>query len=174
MLGKLKYHKLPWVLKADAQNNEGLYTADGQCFAIFYNIGHEIKETAEADKETDEVRNFLASAPMTKVCKTCGQQTWQSIESAPKDKTTVLLYNGSTRSGYFWSQGPNFFSGWTFSGDLHFAAPQPTHWMFLPPPPTADKEVKGKCPRCNGIGMDPNPKYDSAPCKTCKGTGLEG
>lgn len=65
---------------------------------------------------------------------------WQPIETAPRDKTRVLLWctagryhNPFSVTGYFLVE--QNCRSWvdTYSGE---DLPPPTHWMPLPPPPT--------------------------------------
>ena len=61
---------------------------------------------------------------------------WQPIETGPKDRTELLLWNGEHRVCSFWSRDdldPERTSqGWvTDICDLK----EPTHWMPLPSPP---------------------------------------
>jgi len=76
---------------------------------------------------------------------------WQPIETAPKDGTEVVLYNGKVGNGAFVEvtygiceedgdeKAFSFCNDW--SGLDHYftppCAPQPTHWMPLPTPPPA-------------------------------------
>jgi hypothetical protein len=71
---------------------------------------------------------------------------WQSIETAPKDGTMVLLAWGtcSVASGFWWT--PDRFSpvGHWHIGDTEDRLP--THWMPLPDPPavTPQAETRGQ------------------------------
>lgn len=58
--------------------------------------------------------------------------SWQPIETAPRDKTEILLgwTSGLVLCGY-WSQFRNHL-GWTTSRGMYG---DPTHWMPLPEPP---------------------------------------
>lgn len=67
---------------------------------------------------------------------------WQPIETAPKDKTSVLLIGRYPTSSRGWSdiymcwraQKENGFEGWLrWPHSFH-----PTHWMPLPANPTED------------------------------------
>lgn len=73
---------------------------------------------------------------------------WQPIETAPKDGTQVIGYNGEkiTAMAYLRHKDDNGYYGWCMAGwqfggmlyDFHYAFPrdkQPTHWMPLPSPP---------------------------------------
>ncbi len=69
---------------------------------------------------------------------------WQTIKTAPKDGTRILLYcEGCVIEGYFYQNYTR--KGWDVvilsshgcgccSGDLE----EPTHWMPLPQPPEED------------------------------------
>ena len=57
---------------------------------------------------------------------------WQPIETAPKDATCVLLYDGdgTDPTVCFW----HAIQGWTVRWD-HEPFEAPTHWQPLPSPP---------------------------------------
>jgi hypothetical protein len=61
--------------------------------------------------------------------------TWQPIETAPRDGTTVLAWCDE------WKHAR---TAWAYESDQWQAAPpsifQPTHWMPLPAPPEAPDE----------------------------------
>lgn len=65
---------------------------------------------------------------------------WQPIETAPKDGTAILAYAPDIGRGFYgvaqWAHSdpdfPQTVPGWFWP----FAI-RPTHWMPLPPPPTA-------------------------------------
>ena len=73
---------------------------------------------------------------------------WQPIETAPKDGTAFIGFDGRrpflcTRQKYYVKYphqdgGPTFRDG--FSGDYydHISPESPTHWMPLPAPPKAE------------------------------------
>lgn len=66
---------------------------------------------------------------------------WQPIETAPKDGTRILIFNGNTLSAYWYKfvskQGGSWqlteAGGYAGDGDL---SSEPTHWMPLPEAPT--------------------------------------
>lgn len=61
-------------------------------------------------------------------------QGWQPIETAPKDGTPVLVWDGSDAMVSYWSN----VTGLDGDGEWHtwaLCAEQPTHWMPLPQPP---------------------------------------
>jgi len=67
-------------------------------------------------------------------------QTWQPIESAPKDGTFVLVIDSEygDHSGAFVARYTEAFSGcWLTSHTPHVVCP--THWMPLPTPPAIAK-----------------------------------
>ena len=78
---------------------------------------------------------------------------WQPIETAPKDGTRVLIYDGvAIKSGMF-VQWFHYFlqekqEGWGTNWDNEFQAPDevmyPTHWMPLPAPPLPDNAVMSR------------------------------
>ncbi len=60
---------------------------------------------------------------------------WQPIESAPKDRTLILCWDGRARVICDWCDG-----GWDVTHDTEdysWADYAPTHWMPLPEPPNA-------------------------------------
>lgn len=72
---------------------------------------------------------------------------WQPIETAPKDVTSIIGWNGEYVSEMIWtySEDDEGHSGWCSSGheyggmlySLHYVYdPEPTHWMPLPEPPS--------------------------------------
>lgn len=83
----------------------------------------EIKEALQALKELRE------------------EQDWQSIDSAPKDGTKILTWNGRWQDVSYWTR-PNIYTEvmvWqSISGIGHID--QPTHWMHLPELPTGEAE----------------------------------
>jgi hypothetical protein len=79
---------------------------------------------------------------------------WQPIETAPKDRTTILifkpgtLYNGEPAPWYDvarWDYVDNDQSemGWA-SQDGCLSCVEPTHWMPLPEPPAGRAALTGK------------------------------
>lgn len=76
---------------------------------------------------------------------------WPTIESAPKDGTTIILWNGvSLGTGHFlkWSRNPDgtvigleeedhdlLVDQWYWSFEMFEIKPPPTHWQPLPEPP---------------------------------------
>jgi len=67
---------------------------------------------------------------------------WQKIETAPKDGTLILMWNGDEQQvcswycpgvlteRYFWAHG-DILDDYNSKQELY----GPTHWMPLPPPP---------------------------------------
>lgn len=76
--------------------------------------------------------------------------TWQTIDTAPKDWTPILLYSEAIGVVLGWWIGPpepdrGPLDGWGPWGDAHdrFSLnpdEEPTHWMPLPSPPARDRE----------------------------------
>jgi Protein of unknown function (DUF551) len=71
------------------------------------------------------------------------QLTWQPIETAPKGAAEILLYNGSVGAGFYKNE-TNYHGeeGWHWESDResvgYIEHPiTPTHWMPLPPAPSA-------------------------------------
>lgn len=67
-------------------------------------------------------------------------QTWQPIDTAPKDGTEIVVFAPGNRDG-FPEPLPDIVSLCAWHGDAGFCVDelrQPTHWMPLPAPP---KEV---------------------------------
>lgn len=67
-------------------------------------------------------------------------QDWQSIETAPKDGTSILIWNGEHTIGYWAVSVKNFiFEGWTTGWETvsgydvgYNQIYGATHWMRLP------------------------------------------
>lgn len=74
---------------------------------------------------------------------------WQPIETAPRDGTEIVGWNGSYVTVYIWddSEDDDGHTGWCVSGysyggilyNLHNTTGgiNPTHWQPLPEPPNA-------------------------------------
>jgi len=61
---------------------------------------------------------------------------WQSIDTAPKDGTPILVSNGdSCAAVYWWPQ--------VWMGTVHNGMRDPTHWMPLPKPPAKEADAHG-------------------------------
>jgi hypothetical protein len=64
---------------------------------------------------------------------------WQTIETAPKDGTSILGWNGEEMTVVSWFKNHLYEGLWsqsvpgTYSQDTEW---EPTHWMPLPEPPT--------------------------------------
>jgi hypothetical protein len=74
-------------------------------------------------------------------------QTWQPIETAPKDGTSILGYwatggkhDCSMYACKYVSGHPSLRQGWWQTNEDYPTSP-PTHWMPLPPPPLS--QVQG-------------------------------
>ena len=84
----------------------------------------------------------------------CAKQTWQPIETAPKDGTIFDVYLGNAEPedvAFYCTEGTRRSSGWWwFQGKFRPKAGlahclcfiEPTHWMPLPHPPTPSEKVK--------------------------------
>lgn len=55
---------------------------------------------------------------------------WQPIETAPKDGTEILAWDGDDRKILRWALGR-----WDDWDEMPSALGKPTHWMPLPEPP---------------------------------------
>lgn len=71
---------------------------------------------------------------------------WYDIETAPKDGTKILVgrftkgltwaeHNGHVAVDYWHSRSDHDFEGWGRFNAQYWPA---THWMQIPPPPTAN------------------------------------
>lgn len=84
---------------------------------------------------------------------------WQPIETAPKNKTTILVWNGDVHFAYYEQTKYTHFTGWFVlnNGDYYDGGygrdykmgedadlPLPTHWMPLPAPPETNNQSKGE------------------------------
>ena len=57
---------------------------------------------------------------------------WQTIESAPKDGTAILGWDGGTALVILWHRGGGY---WIVEWDGHRIDDWCTHWQPLPAPP---------------------------------------
>lgn len=55
---------------------------------------------------------------------------WQTIDTAPKDGTEVLLWLGDDVALGYWREDAQ-----AFDSEVGWIRPMPTHWMPLPDPP---------------------------------------
>ena len=63
---------------------------------------------------------------------------WQPIETAPKDGTPILIWDGEIQYVCAWVQRtPGDWRWFEFDGEFYHSY-KPTHWMPLPEPPLAD------------------------------------
>lgn len=68
-------------------------------------------------------------------------QAWQPIETAPRDGTDILVWDGERRTMTLWGKVSHvpifgFLDVWGCDAeDIDLMDPQPTHWMPLPDPP---------------------------------------
>lgn len=86
--------------------------------------------------------NFLPRAKTYTRTDTIPQ--WQTIDSAPRDGTDILITNGTDTEVCYWRsyqrveggewQG-NYYDGY----DFNYVHKKPTHWMKLPAPPIDEK-----------------------------------
>jgi len=65
-------------------------------------------------------------------CCSCKRPLWQPIETAPKDFTYVLLWDGDWHWMGIWDENGN---RWEIDGHEYEENLIPTHWMPLPEPP---------------------------------------
>lgn len=63
---------------------------------------------------------------------------WRTIESAPKDGTEVLIWDGASMVVAMWR--PNLLIPWRGTYGDGDAAWEPTHWMPLPPAPKGETD----------------------------------
>lgn len=63
-------------------------------------------------------------------------EQWQGIDTAPRDKGPVLVWNGERHAVVEWI---DYYGWWEKRkdplGEPCGISPQPTHWMSLPDPP---------------------------------------
>jgi Protein of unknown function (DUF551) len=70
---------------------------------------------------------------------------WQSIETAPKDWQTIILYSSETGEVFAGYYAPK--DGGSDRWEAHYIQDEmspenPTHWMPLPPPPNAKAQPR--------------------------------
>ena len=63
---------------------------------------------------------------------------WQSILTAPMDRTEVLIWDGRINVAH-WSE---VYDAWLIKHDDGHETPFPTHWMPLPEPPAKPVSIK--------------------------------
>lgn len=62
------------------------------------------------------------------------ERQWKPIETAPKDGSSILVFNGKTGAVHW--DGAGWVAGISCSnGSAFYLGNPPTHWMPLPPPP---------------------------------------
>lgn len=66
------------------------------------------------------------------------EDPWKPIETAPKDGTDVLVWDGSEIFLVWWDSKAEGGDGIWVRGDHSMHRPV-THWMALPQPPKTDK-----------------------------------
>ena len=69
-------------------------------------------------------------------------RTWQPIETAPKDGTKVLAFDGLGKTRPFALVMKFNVDVW--EDTLEGMSWEPSHWMPLPPPPAAAQTTEGK------------------------------
>ena len=72
--------------------------------------------------------------------------SWQPIETAPKDGTEILVWDGNEHQILWWLDSV----GWV--GDDDFTDKLPTHWQPLPAPP--DHSTSSPDTRIRGLQVD--------------------
>ena len=77
-------------------------------------------------------RNLLKALVDAAVLAERELSAWQPIETAPRDGTEILVWNGSERQILWWSDPLN---GWTFNDEWEVLEDLLTHWQPLPSPP---------------------------------------
>ena len=81
---------------------------------------------------TEENAAFIVAA-VSAVREGSISPSWQPMETAPKDGTTVDLWSIDTRLPDAWFEDGK----WKVGGELgDYVVPNPTHWMPLPAPPS--------------------------------------
>jgi hypothetical protein len=74
--------------------------------------------------------------------------SWQPIETAPKDGTPILAYDGGIWVAW-WFVTNERIKGWA---TLDHVIDDPTHWMPLPDPPHMSLKPCPKCGKKQPIG----------------------
>lgn len=62
---------------------------------------------------------------------------WRAIETAPKDWTTLILFNGEDVFAGYYSCEDGGYDCWMEDQGMGSCQVWPTHWMPLPSPPVA-------------------------------------
>lgn len=71
---------------------------------------------------------------------------WQPIETAPRDGTDIIVWDGEVRTVTLWGKVSHvpifgFLGVWGSDiEDVDLMNPQPTHWMPMPNPPSGPKQ----------------------------------
>lgn len=86
-----------------------------------------LSETVVTDELIEEL-DRLAEAEARK--------NWQSIETAPKDGTSVLVYDGHIWIAEWYETNDRIKGWWAQDHSCN-----PTHWMHLPEPPNSEADA---------------------------------
>ncbi len=106
---------------------------------------HPVYVVSSGAKIPERLRELMQNMESGQVLEYEPGVTWLTIESAPKDGTTVLLWSpGCPRAVSHWCKGEDGEGCW-----LHYGQHTPTHWHPLPDPPDGTlyqgpKREKGK------------------------------
>ena len=98
---------------------------------------HPLEDAVPAEGETQiDAMKAVIRRMVEAALKAADAAAWRPISEAPRDGTTILLYDDHL---------DRMEAGWTFEGDLWQPTGMPhkqsiNHWMPLPPPP-----VMGGC-----------------------------
>jgi hypothetical protein len=113
----------------------------------------EFEEWAESDnysksRKADGNYEFISSYIAWKIWKAARERQWLPIETAPKDGTEILTWDGKDYKFCQWLDVSEIWDdkrkmGWSSGYDYEYMShymENPTHWMHLPNnPPTSEK-----------------------------------
>jgi hypothetical protein len=101
-------------------------------------IEHEERATTHWDGCWMTHRNCRTLLALDALARLREAQTWQPIETAPKDGTEVLAWRGGRRGIVRWHENSSYWDEW-HRPTAHCRV-EPTHWMPLPRTPAKEAD----------------------------------